>query len=314
MEDFESYVTEASTTDRKMEATTKVEILREGRVRSVTETECQTPEVVLADTSGIFDFSKLRTKPANECIYCGSQSDLSREHVLPYALGGTVTIPRGSCERCRNITHAFETAVLRGPMQMVRYIQNSPSRSKHRDVPLTIPVKLTLDGREVLIDTPRGEAPILLPFPVFGTPDYLKSNGSELKLVSVVTGSFGADLETFARQRETKEIEIRILQKDAIAFAQMVAKIAYATAYVEGILPRLHDKIALVRSVMEYPNTIGRFVGTLPPPFEKYPGIQHRIAFKELADSAVLGEVQLFASAGAPTYLIHLGYQKGCFS
>jgi hypothetical protein len=291
----------------EMKATTKVEILREGRVRSVTETECQTPEVVLADPSGIFDFSKLRTEPANECIYCSSHSNLSREHVLPYALGGILTIPRGSCEKCRNITHAFETALLRGPMQMVRYIQNSPSRSKHRDVPLTIPVTLTLDGRQVLIDTPRDEAPILLPFPVFGTSDYLKSNGSELKLVSVVTGSFGADLETFARQRETKEIEIRILQKDAIAFAQMIAKIAYATAWVEGLLPRIEGKEALVHGMLEAPNSLGRFVGNLAPPFKKYPGVLHRIAFRETAEGALVAEIQLFASAGAPTYVVVLG-------
>lgn len=161
-----------------MKATTKVEILREGEVRWVTNTECQTPEVVLADPSGIFDFSKLRTEPANECIYCGSQLNLSREHVLPYALGGTVTILRGSCERCRN---------------------------------------------------------------------------------------------------------------------------------VEGLLPRLEDKEALVHSMLGAPNTLGRFVGTLPPPFKKYPGVHHRIAFRETAEGLVVADIQLFASAGAPTYVVILG-------
>lgn len=287
-----------------MKATTKVEIIRDGVVRWSADSSAEKPAIVLGDPSGILDFSKLRTEPANECIYCSSQLKLSREHVIPYGLGGTLTILRGSCERCRKITHAFETSVLRGPMQMVRYIQGTQSRSKHRDVRKTIPVKLEMDGQEMVANVPRDEAPILLPFPVFAAPD---PNGGEPRLISVVTGSFGADLESFARSRGTKKIEIRVLQKDALAFARMIAKIAYATAHVEGILPRLRDKSSLVRSMMDHPNTIGRFVGTLPPPYKKYPGIQHRIAFKELVGGGVIGEVQLFASAGAPTYLVILG-------
>ncbi len=286
----------------------KVEVIRDGQVRLESTTTSEEPRVVLADTSDIGDFSKLRAEPADACIYCGSLVGRSREHILPFALGGTVTIQRGSCEKCRKITHHFETAVLRGPMRMVRYIQNAPSRSKHKDVPKTIPVKSTRDGRDVVIEALRDEAPILLPFPVFEPPGSFRSNESQLKLVRVVTGSFGGDPEKFAKHHGAKELEIKIGGTDAIAFARMLAKIAYANAHANDQLRRLKDKSGLVRAMMEEPNNIGRFVGTLPSPFKKYPGLQHRISLQETAETRLLfSEIQLFASAGTPTYVVVLG-------
>src|ERR1041385_4591050 len=159
-----------------MSHSTKLEVIRDGRViHSETVTNSNPPKVEIADTTGIADFSKFETKPADACIYCGSTDQLTREHVFPYALGGTRTIPRGSCEDCRRITHKFETAVLRGPMQMVRYVQGMPSGTKHKEVPETIPVKLYINGSEVTIDAPRKEAPILLPFPLFKLPGYFEA-------------------------------------------------------------------------------------------------------------------------------------------
>lgn len=119
--------------NKKPKATTKVEVIRDGRVVSETVSESSALDVRAGDPSGFDDFAAQESLTANECIYCGSQEDLSDEHILAYALGGTVKVKKGSCERCRQITHAFETAVLEGPMEMVRYIQNLPSRTKHRD-------------------------------------------------------------------------------------------------------------------------------------------------------------------------------------
>lgn len=88
----------------------------------------------------------------------------------------------------------------------------------------------------------------------------------------------------------------------------MLAKIAYANAHANGQLRRLKDKSRLVRVMLEVPNRIGRFVGTLPSPFKKYPGLQHRISMHETPETKLLfSEIQLFASAGAPTYVVVLG-------
>lgn len=291
-----------------MTNTTKVELIRDGRVHWETVTKSEVPNVEVADPTGIADFSKLRTKPADACIYCGSTVRLSREHVLAYALGGTTTIPRGSCEECRKITHAFETAVLRGPMQMVRYIQGMPSGSKHKGVPETIPVKVTVNGSETTIDEPREAAPVLLPFPIFEPPVYLEPGKSELRLTGTVTCSFGVDPNEFCKRHGAERLELKVSGNDAIAFARLVAKTAYANAYVQDQLQRLKNSPELVQAIMKEPNTIGRFVGTAPEPYKKYPGLQHRLSIHIIPEHRLLySTVQLFASIGAPSYVVVLG-------
>lgn len=291
-----------------MNNTTKIELIRDGRLHWETVAKSDVPQVETADATGFADFSKLQTKPAGACIYCGSRVGLSREHILAYALGGTPTIPRGSCEQCRKITHAFETAVLRGPMRMVRCIQGMPSGTRHKDVPKTIPVKITINGNEVNIDAPRDEAPILLHFPIFEPPGYLDPGRSKLKLCGVVTGSFGADLKDFGKKHGAQVLQLKVSGNDAIAFARLIAKTAYANAYAHGQLKRLKNKPELVQAMMKEPNTIGRFVRTEPAPYKKYPGLQHRISIHDMPKERILySSVQLFANAGAPSYIVVLG-------
>ena len=291
-----------------MSDTTKIGLIRDGRVHWETVAKSETPNVEVAHVTGIADFSKLRTRPADACIYCGSRVQLSREHILAYALGGTTTIPRGSCERCRKITHAFETAVLRGPMQMVRYIQGMPSGTKHKDVPKTIPVKVSINDNAVEIDAPRNEAPILLPFPMFDLPGYLEPGRNELKFSGAVTLSFGVDPKQFSRKYGGQRLDLKVTGNDAIAFARMVAKSAYVYGHALDQLRRLKNKDELVHAMMYQPNTIGRFVGTVPEPYQKYPGLQYRISIHVIPSFRILySTVQLFSSAGAPSYIVVLG-------
>lgn len=194
-------------------------------------------------------------------------------------------------------------------MRMVRYIQGMPSGTKHKDVPETIPVKVTINGSEANIDAPRKEAPIFLPFPLFEPPGYLEEpTRSELKLAGVVTGSFGADPKEFGKRHGAQKLQLKVSGNDVVAFARLVAKTAYANAYAYGQLKRLKNRLELVRAMMREPNTIGRFVGTVPEPYKKYPGLQHRISIHIMPEHRVLySTVQLFASVGAPTYIVVLG-------
>lgn len=58
--------------------------------------------------------AKRRSSGVGQCIYCGSQSDLTDEHVLPYALGGCLILPKSSCKSCAAITGKLEQKLLRG--------------------------------------------------------------------------------------------------------------------------------------------------------------------------------------------------------
>ena len=48
------------------------------------------------------------------CIYCNSLDELTDEHVLPYALGGQLVLPKSSCKSCATVTGRLEQKLLRG--------------------------------------------------------------------------------------------------------------------------------------------------------------------------------------------------------
>lgn len=48
-------------------------------------------------------------QPVGRCIYCGTAEEpLSDEHILPFALGGNLILPKASCETHRKTTQRIE--------------------------------------------------------------------------------------------------------------------------------------------------------------------------------------------------------------
>lgn len=296
-----------------MKSTETLHIIRDGIVIQEETFEGTPPEVQTGDPSELSDMSRMASVKAGFCIYCGSTEQLSREHVIPYALGGTLTITEGSCEECRKETHAFETDVLTGPLRMVRYIQNLPSSTKHRTVPKTVEFSVKLgDGTEQRIEVPIAKAPIFLAFYEFGRPKYMEpSRGANLETGGVVTGSYGQDPSQVLSELNAKGMTIVGPPARPVAFARMIAKIAYGFAFAQGHIKRLENPSELIKAFMDEPDTIGRFVGSIPPPFTKYEGIGIRFAIKVLESERIAyAEVQLFAASGAPTYVVILGRIK----
>jgi hypothetical protein len=193
---------------------------------------------------------------------------------------------------------------------MVRYMQNLPSKTKHRLVPRTVEFSVKLgDDTEQRIQVPIGKAPIFLAFYEFGEPKYLDpSRGANLETGGVVTGSYGQDPKQVLSKLRAKGMTIVGPPARPVAFARMIAKIAYCFAFAQGHIERLETPGELIKAFMEEPNTIGRFVGSIPPPFTKYEGVLIRFAIKVLESERIAyAEVQLFAASGAPTYVVVLG-------
>jgi hypothetical protein len=297
----------------EMKSTQTVHVMRDGEVVREETLEGAPPEMCAGDPSRLSDMNRLASVKAGFCIYCGSTEQLSREHVVPYALGGTLIITEGSCEACRKKTHTFETDVLTGPMRMVRYIQNLPSSTKHRSVPKLVKLFVKLgDETEQRIEVPIAKAPIFLAFCEFGEPKYLDpSRGTNLETRSVVTGSYGQDPSQLLSELSAKGMTIVGPPMRPVAFARMIAKIAYCFSFAQGHIRKLENPSELIKAFMEEPDTIGRFVGSIPPPFTKYEGVGIRFANKVLESERIAyAEVQLFAASGAPTYVVVLGRIK----
>ena len=65
------------------------------------------------------------------CIYCGTRErPLSKEHIIPYGLGGVWILGEASCDKCATITSEFEMDVLRNTFGPFRISSILPTRQK----------------------------------------------------------------------------------------------------------------------------------------------------------------------------------------
>jgi hypothetical protein len=253
--------------------------------------------------------NNLSYAPIGRCIYCGATEDLQKEHILPFGLSGTAVLPESTCSRCATITGHIEQKVLRGPMWGLRIYRGLRSRTKLKEGPKRYPLKIIKNGTEELIELPINEFPILLHFPVFEPPAYLNPNAYEkgIMVKGVLTVSFGPRPEDVARSLGAKSISIRQYQ-EPVAFARMIAKIAYSFAVAEGKLSLLRGTSPVVSAILGKTDDIGRWVGTVTDPIEKHDGLLHRILIHEDAVRHLLiGEVHLFSDSETPRYGVVLG-------
>ena len=246
---------------------------------------------------------------SSACIYCGSSDILSSEHIIPYALGGRLQIHGGSCELCRKKTEKFEGLILRGEMNDVRTAPGLPSRSGHQTSRKSIPMVLAQPEGEAFVEVDAGESPILHSFARFARPSELTGlHASGIAVTGVVSFNFGSDIEEFLKGRAASKAVLKSpTSLLPVEFAQMLGKIAYGFAWLNGATNYIDDMSNLIDAVLNNPNEIGRFVGCRSTELLKYAGIQHRLQFVWQYPNFVCLEVQLFADAGTPTYLVVLG-------
>src|SRR4051812_37896737 len=69
--------------------------------------------------------------PKKCCIYCGrGDIQLTDEHIVPFALGGSHLLQKASCLVCADITKKFEQDVARGLWGDARASYGAPTRRK----------------------------------------------------------------------------------------------------------------------------------------------------------------------------------------
>jgi len=269
--------------------------------------EESTPEIVVGDGSLLKPLRESDSRRAVACIYCESTDQLSKEHVIPLALGGMVLIWDGSCEECRNETQRFEGEVLQGEMRKVRLTQGLPSRSGYKNSHRN-GTKVLRGGDQVDIDPE--EVPTLFTYPIFGLPKHGRSGDPSIKMQGTATYSYGIDPEEFLKKMGASEITLEPPKAEPVAFARLVAKVAFGFAWLQDYLSHLEDSKALVNAFMRNTRQLGLYVGTKPDPYIKYEGVSHRVEFKVSVQGVLYAEIQLFAESGSPTYLVAFGLLK----
>ena len=248
--------------------------------------------------------------PVGRCIYCGQTEDLRKEHILPFGLSGTATLPAASCGRCAVVTACIEQKVLRGPMWAVRVYRALRSRTKHNDAPERYPVTVVKDGEEVEIELPIQDFPILRHFPIFSPPAVLHPEGYThgIRISGADTISFGPKPEDVARKLGATTIRLSEMSEPA-AFARMIAKIAYAWAVAVGKLPLLKGPPFGRAGDSAAKLTIsGAGSARSADPPQTHEKLLHYVALHEDRQRNLLvAEVQLFSDSETPRYGVVLG-------
>ena len=194
-------------------------------------------------------------------------------------------------------------------MREIRRVSGFQSRSKNAKARSSIPVTLVRNGVESTEHVATEELPLMLGLPWFSLPGKLDDcDEGNLRLAGWVALSFGPALDTFLRARGATEMVFQEGKQQPVAFARMIAKIAYCHAWRDGVPELLEGTERLIEAFMEKPDELGQFVGTQDPPFRQFPELKLRMQYHfEPVSSLVHMEVQLFPDAATPTYLVVLG-------
>lgn len=250
--------------------------------------------------------------PVGRCIYCGTTDTLEKEHILPFGLSGTALLLKASCRSCASITGATEQALLRGSFWPVRIFRNLKSRKKHKDAPSAFPVTIVRNGREEVLQIAIDKLPILLHFPLFAPPAYISKSGLKagISLDGIATVRFGRDPGETAHSLDSSTLRLTDELSPA-DFARVIAKIGYAFAVAEGATADLDGEPLVIPAILDRPNEIGQWVGTLTDPPRAHPDKLHRLAIHHDWSLGLLcAEVQLFADSEPPSYGVIIGKLK----
>jgi len=237
-------------------------------------------------------------KIVNQCIYCGSQKDLSREHIVPYGLlpkgQEGLVLEKASCSTCKDKTSAFERDVLRHLLRMARASLKMRSYRKH---PKSFSIKA--GGGEIEVPVEELGAPILLP--IFAKP-------SSNKIGIDVVGSHNIwheDKKLINLIKEQGSIQVKWNFRP-IDFAKMVAKIAYGFAVYQYGLERFSE-VFVLPAILGKADDIGSWVGCID---KKIVGTNYLHLESGINNGQVLVHVRFFEKWGGPTYVTLVGKVK----
>lgn len=112
-------------------------------------------------------FSEKTLSAADVCIYCGNvDPPLTKEHIIPFCLGGRYTIPRSSCAECQKATSLLEFHVARTAYGLIRTALQFPSRHKgSRSTTAAVTLEFADLRPPIEIDLPIEDAPMCIIVP-----------------------------------------------------------------------------------------------------------------------------------------------------
>lgn len=243
---------------------------------------------------------------APACIYCGSTAEpRTKEHIIPLAIEGRVTVAKGSCVDCQSKIHGFEAHCLQRMFGVFRKRIGMKGRKRTRAIEATYKVERPgADGRAETVRIPIAEAPRWLMMPKVDWPAIWVPQQGEYTLTIWVMRDkrdFNQMVERFGHEGALEPIEI-----NPSYFLRLIAKIAHGFAMVEEVASLDGFELLLPDYILNgtTPDRINHFVGNVErerPPTRRL----HTVELGYVPRDGFLylvAEVTLFAAMGAPTY------------
>ncbi len=116
---------------------------------------------------------EIRVQRIGYCIYCGSRTSLTDEHIVALALGGNILLPESSCRPCAAITSKAERHVARETWIVLRALSAYPSR-RRTGMPTQRAVDFEYrDGRKRTMQIPIEHVPASLVLPRVPLPPFV---------------------------------------------------------------------------------------------------------------------------------------------
>lgn len=248
--------------------------------------------------------------PINRCIYCGATDcDLSKEHIIPYALDGESYLPKASCKSCANITHRFELTCARSVFGNFRMRHKVQTRHKNERPDLIAVRVLQPDGNEREVLIPPEEYPNQQFYYIYREAGLLRGIPSNLVSPEWRVGSAASmnDLVAFEKKHGGKFAFVQRFYP--VEFARLIAKIGYC--YAVGTLglgaftPLVVDLI--LGRTEHFAPLIGSTWGFLGP---LQIAATHTLSFggRTINDRTfIIVNVRLFAITNSPSYHVVVG-------
>lgn len=249
----------------------------------------------------------VRSRKIGKCIYCGRDDvKLSREHVIPYGLGGGYTLLAASCDACAKMTSDFEKHALRDVYLSARSFYNLNSR--HGKLPEEAEILIEENGREKIVKYPVKKYGALICLLGYPLPAYLDKRKYQPGVT--VNGNYflstktGEDLKDLAKDIGTKTITIKATFSGN-RFEKTIVKMAYCFALLKYGLESF-DKIYVLPGIKGEKEDIGMWFGSK----EVMRGNEEVEVILNVVNKEIIVALRIFGKLPVPTYVVVVGKLK----
>mgnify|MGYP002713107760 CR=1 FL=1 len=257
----------------------------------------------------------IKFEPIGQCIYCGkteAETELKKEHIIPYSLAGLSFLPKASCSDCEAITSAFEGKCVRTMFKLLRLRFDIQSRRRKKRIK-SMKVQAIVNGKDSIINMPINGLLGTVGYVHFPIPGFLRSpeeHPENFLGVQLSVKNFMPKDITEWRKRNVSNVGSE-LTFHVESYALTLAKIAHC--YAIGTFGFYNFQSLLTNYIINQDtNGLAYLVGSLeeiepPKTLEGHHQIEWDIIPKNATHHYILIRLRLFSYLGGPTAQIIVG-------